>query len=126
MFRNWMRSRLGLDQAPEGRSPLPMPVAPFGGPKTVGFQDRGLGGNTEMGGAGIEGWTPRPQPIGPMDGGFGQVSGNIGGGKSIQPEGWTPKENPYNPPQQTFAATPDESYSSFGRRPGQAYSPFAW
>ena len=112
MFRNWMRNRLGLDQAPEGRSPLPMPVAPFGGPKTVGFQDRGLGGNTEMGGAGVEGWTPRPQPVGPM----GAM------GKGFQPEGWVPKENPYTPAPQTF----DESYSSFGRRPGQAYSPFAW
>ena len=101
MFRNWMRSRLGLDQAPEGRVPKPMPSNP-------------------MGGAGIEGWNPRPMPTGTMD----QMTGAMGGNKGI--EGWIPKENPYNPPQQTFAATPDESYSSFGRRPGQAYSPFAW
>ncbi|MEI6478554.1 MAG: hypothetical protein WCO52_06220 [bacterium] len=112
MFRNWMRNRLGLDSN-----------APMGGnqmsPRTMGFENRPMGGNTEFGTPNTEGWTPRPQPVGPIDSGFGG-----GMGKGFQPEGWVPKENPYNP--QTFAAVPDESYSSFGRRPGQAYSPFAW
>ena len=119
MFRSWMRNRLGLDASPNMAPNMAPPQ--MGGPRGVGFADRSLGGNTEFGAPNIEGWTPRPQPIGPIDSKFG---GGIG--KGFQPEGWVPKENPYNPPQQTFAAVPDESYSSFGRRPGQALSPYAW
>ena len=100
MFRSWMRNRLGLDASPNMAPPQMAGQSGF-----KGFQP--------------EGWAPRPMPTGPMD-----TIGSTGVNKGI--EGWVPKENPYNPPQQTFAAVPDESYSSFGRRPGQALSPYAW